>query len=521
MISSYSVAPSRLTLSAHSTNCRGRSRERVSRSPHTPCRGRARGGTGRLLPRPGGGGRLDELLLVSGSTEPRRRPRVGASDGAPVHDEGLSDDRGRLDDQALIGRESVEPRGEEGLDRRRDREVLELATLRASAPTRRESALRPRASTASARRIVGFPGRHSTIRARSESRARYRRGGARPLRSSPPPSAERARHASSPARSTTRAALDELLPGRAHHRIGTRRPESRDARSARNVASAQWMSSNSTRSGRGPASSSSRAPQFSSAAGNDAGESPIAAATLFDVDVSPRAASFPRASSIVSRSRIPHAWRTASASGQYVIPSAVGEAASAEERGPSPTDRTNSSMRRDLPTPASPITVTRSALSQLDRLGERAPELLELALAAHHGCVETDVSPESPRTSIRRYARTGSDFPLSSSGSTSSTSTKSRTSRYVRSPSRTSCAPAACSRRAATFTASPVTRRCPAVGSPATTCPVLTPVRTVSRTPQWRSSSSFSTPAPAASRPPPARHATRRPRAASGARRRP
>ncbi|MEX2612805.1 MAG: hypothetical protein WD380_04445 [Gaiellaceae bacterium] len=39
-------------------------------------------------------------------------------------------------------------------------------------------------------------------------------------------------------------------------------------------------------------------------------------------------------------------------------------------------------------------------------------------------------------------------------------------------------------RRAATFTASPVTRRWPALGSPATTSPVLTPVRTVSRTPQ-------------------------------------
>ena len=61
----------------------------------------------------------------------------------------------------------------------------------------------------------------------------------------------------------------------------------------------------------------------------------------------------------------------------------------------------------------------------------------------------------------------------------------------MRSPSRTSRSPAACSSRAATLTASPVTRRWPVVGSPATTSPVFTPVRLASRTPQWRSSSSF------------------------------
>ena len=42
---------------------------------------------------------------------------------------------------------------------------------------------------------------------------------------------------------------------------------------------------------------------------------------------------------------------------------------------------------------------------------------------------------------------------------------------------------AACSRRAAVLTGSPVTSRWPAVGSPATTSPVWTPVRFASRTP--------------------------------------
>ena len=62
----------------------------------------------------------------------------------------------------------------------------------------------------------------------------------------------------------------------------------------------------------------------------------------------------------------------------------------------------------------------------------------------------------------------------------------------MRSPRSTSCSPAACSSRAATFTASPVTSRWPAAGSPETTSPVFTPVRFASRTPNTRSSSSFS-----------------------------
>jgi hypothetical protein len=47
------------------------------------------------------------------------------------------------------------------------------------------------------------------------------------------------------------------------------------------------------------------------------------------------------------------------------------------------------------------------------------------------------------------------------------------------------------SSRADTFTVSPVTSLCPADGSPATTSPVLTPVRMASRTPWSRSRPSF------------------------------
>ena len=58
----------------------------------------------------------------------------------------------------------------------------------------------------------------------------------------------------------------------------------------------------------------------------------------------------------------------------------------------------------------------------------------------------------------------------------------------------TSWAGAACSRRAATLTVSPVTSRCRVPASlEAITVPVLTPVRFASVTPQFFSSSTFST----------------------------
>jgi len=53
-----------------------------------------------------------------------------------------------------------------------------------------------------------------------------------------------------------------------------------------------------------------------------------------------------------------------------------------------------------------------------------------------------------------------------------------RTAATVRSPARISPGSAACSSRAATLTASPVTKELPARGRPTTTSPVLTPMRT-------------------------------------------
>ena len=90
---------------------------------------------------------------------------------------------------------------------------------------------------------------------------------------------------------------------------------------------------------------------------------------------------------------------------------------------------------------------------------------------------------------MRRTAGTGSVFPFAFTASIRSTVTASRTSANVSSPSRISPGDAACSSRAATFTASPVA----IVWSPAptTTSPVFTPIRQASVIPWSRSRSSF------------------------------
>ena len=101
-------------------------------------------------------------------------------------------------------------------------------------------------------------------------------------------------------------------------------------------------------------------------------------------------------------------------------------------------------------------------------------------------------TPRMPApTSTRRNASTGSTLPFKTSGSTGSATTASRTRLIVGAPIRISPGAAACSRRAATLTASPVTSDRCAAASPATTSPVFTPVRDAIVTPRSRSSSLF------------------------------
>ncbi len=134
-----------------------------------------------------------------------------------------------------------------------------------------------------------------------------------------------------------------------------------------------------------------------------------------------------------------------------------------------------SRARRVLPIPGGPKAVTSrgarsaSAASNADRTrasSSRRPTSGASSLRSKAG------APSTTRTS--RCAGTGSGFPFAATGSTGSTSTASRASWSVGSPRRISPGSAACSSRAATLTASPVTRASPA---PATTWPVLTPIR--------------------------------------------
>ncbi len=81
----------------------------------------------------------------------------------------------------------------------------------------------------------------------------------------------------------------------------------------------------------------------------------------------------------------------------------------------------------------------------------------------------------SATTSSRRKASTGSDFPLSASGSTSFDPHGVAHERPRLGADERLAAPAACSSRAATLTASPVTSVSPS--PPTTTSPVLTPMR--------------------------------------------
>ena len=86
------------------------------------------------------------------------------------------------------------------------------------------------------------------------------------------------------------------------------------------------------------------------------------------------------------------------------------------------------------------------------------------------------------RASTRPAARC---FPFTWSGATSVTRDRAvHAARGSRSPIRIWPGAACCSSRAATLTASPVTSAWPPAGSPATTSPLLMPVRVASRTSQ-------------------------------------
>ena len=125
-----------------------------------------------------------------------------------------------------------------------------------------------------------------------------------------------------------------------------------------------------------------------------------------------------------------------------------------------------------MPTPASPTTVTNS--QRVCDIARSHASTISASSASRP--TNRDVWDRSGASSTERsrYAGTVSDFPFNVSKSTGSVTTAARTSACVASPISTSPGAAACSKRAATFTASPVASRSDV---PVTTSPVFTPIR--------------------------------------------
>ena len=432
-----------------------------------------------------------------------------------------------LDHRALVAAQPVEPRGEQRLDRRRDGDVGQVAGRRPSDRPRGRAGRRRSASRASPRRTAALPSAASRMRARASSGS-----AARPRRfaiSSP--------HSSSESGSSRIVAALNLPPPHAGRRSSssgramqsTRIGASRDQSAmcsirSRNVGSPQWMSSNTTTSGRvsrdgleeashRPEAPPRRRPSWSL--------TPKSCASVGAADRAARRRRAPRRSSARPRPerrspRGPAASFTTSPTGQKVMPSPYGRhrprrtvARPAPRRG---TPRRAATCRR----PAAPRTVN----SWHDAVGDRGVERLPAAARAG-----VRVRPSASRAAAHARAR-----PASTS-----------TSRNARRPART-CPSARAARparrrrrRGRGGSVSPPSRISPGLGgllqpggdvdgvagderlaggaSPATTSPVFTPVRTASATPRSRSSSLLSAASALAHLAPPrARRAARRPR---------
>ena len=141
-----------------------------------------------------------------------------------------------------------------------------------------------------------------------------------------------------------------------------------------------------------------------------------------------------------------------------------------------PTRSRKSATRRDLPTPAGPRSVNSwQVLSATASSKARQRRWRSRSRPTSGAARLRSIAAASSTIPRMRWASTGRDFPFSSSGSSSSAVTASRTSARVSAPIRISPLDAACSSRAATLTASPVTRVSPS--PPTTTSPVLIPIR--------------------------------------------
>src|SRR3954469_23700471 len=160
----------------------------------------------------------------------------------------------------------------------------------------------------------------------------------------------------------------------------------------------------------------------------------------------------------------------------------------------SPSATTNASTRRDFPTPPTPSTVKRCD-DWSDTARSNAPVSSESSRCLPTiGASSRRANPAAAgSTFCTRNAESGSVFPFTATGSSWSATTASRTSWYVSAPIRISPTPAACSRRAATFTASPAAS-VPSAAPVTTTSPVLIPTRMWTRVSIAPSSSTLRSP---------------------------
>ena len=138
-------------------------------------------------------------------------------------------------------------------------------------------------------------------------------------------------------------------------------------------------------------------------------------------------------------------------------PLAVGEAGAAHDtRARRRSGRRAPPPAATCPTPGSPTTVT-SRQRRRERPRRTRARAAPAPPRGRRAASPAAARPGRHRPRAAGTRASGSDFPFASAARPARRVTASRTSRYVVSPSSTSPGPAACSSRAATFTASPVT----------------------------------------------------------------
>ena len=409
-------------------------------------------------------GRAPRAVRRTGGARPARARR------APPRTPGRS--RTPLEHVALLVGQRVEPRREKRLDRRRHvARSPPSASIASSCSTNSGLPSAPRGSARASQSSSGGPPSRFSISSSA--------------------SAPRAARASSPRRPTP--GRSSRSSGRARQRSSTGRPAS-SRRGARR-----------DRAGSAPPSGCPRSRV----------ERPLPGALLERLADRPEDLLRRVDRSAASSSSSAPASRKISIRGQYVMPSPYGRhrpvRTAASPASAADISRRAATCRSRRPEDRHEPALRVDTARRMPRAGGRAPRA---ARRAERRAAARRRRPLDDGE--QRYAARGSALPLSDSPRLARPRPRPR-ERVRRSPIRISPGSAACSSRAATLTASPVTRRS---AVPVTTSPVLTPVR-AQRTPCRARAPRSARRAPRASRRRPAARAGHRPRGARAPRRRP